>query len=259
MAQDFFYEQSIKKYRIRYRLNNPFPNHIQNDVELCICTDGQALIHYEGKEYQIEKGEVFVAFPNTIHGYLEGGYGQSILAFISPDFLPFYRSLLCEYLEYPIVKCDTETFDYFFQAIHHRENLGKSLGYISLAFAQITSQFKLVTIKKTLTNETIFRILEYINENYRKDMSYEILSHDLGFHSVYLSRMFHSKMKLTLTDYIHILRVDYSKELLKDTEMRITDICYECGFESIRTFNRIFKKKTGFTPSEYRKTPNLIY
>jgi transcriptional regulator GlxA family with amidase domain len=55
--------------------------------------------------------------------------------------------------------------------------------------------------------------------------------------------------------YLSIIRISQAADLLTTTDLKITDIAYQCGFSSIRTFNRVFLEVTGYTPTEYSKRP----
>ena len=59
---------------------------------------------------------------------------------------------------------------------------------------------------------------------------------------------------MTFVDYLTRLRIEKSKNLLLDPNKRISEIAYEVGFESLTQFNRSFKKLSGQTATQYRKT-----
>jgi AraC-like DNA-binding protein len=59
---------------------------------------------------------------------------------------------------------------------------------------------------------------------------------------------------MTFVDYLTRLRIEKSKYILLDPNKRISEIAYEVGFESLTQFNRSFKKLSGQTPTQYRKT-----
>ncbi|WP_262683530.1 AraC family transcriptional regulator [Paenibacillus baimaensis] len=101
-------------------------------------------------------------------------------------------------------------------------------------------------------------ILEFINEQYRDhNLSINTISARFDIHPSYLSRYFKEQVGDTLTDYINKLRVDKAKELLRNDEIFIKDICDLVGFYSISTFIRLFKKYEGVTPSSYRTSNDL--
>ena len=76
----------------------------------------------------------------------------------------------------------------------------------------------------------------------------------LGVNKFELSKVFSGIFHTNFNQYLNEIRLNYATSLLENTKMRITDIYLEAGFESQRTFNRVFRQKYGRTPSEYRKT-----
>ena len=81
------------------------------------------------------------------------------------------------------------------------------------------------------------------------------VSQSLNVHPAYLSREFSKYFdNLSFGDYIRKLRIEKAKELLSDPSLSSGEIAYLTGFSDQSHFNRIFKKHTGNTPSEYRKS-----
>jgi YesN/AraC family two-component response regulator len=68
----------------------------------------------------------------------------------------------------------------------------------------------------------------------------------------YFSACFKKTMKMTVTNYITILRVNHAARLLKETTIPVTEVCFESGFKTIAYFDRVFKKLMGVSPREYR-------
>jgi len=58
---------------------------------------------------------------------------------------------------------------------------------------------------------------------------------------------------MTYTQYLNMLKTDYAKELLVSTDLKITEVCQECGFTSHSNFLRLIKAATGMPPMAYRK------
>ncbi len=69
----------------------------------------------------------------------------------------------------------------------------------------------------------------------------------------HLIRLFHQQFKLTPVQYLRKLQIHKALELLANPELKISEIAFSCGFESLSNFNTCFKKHLGVTPSEYRK------
>ncbi len=103
---------------------------------------------------------------------------------------------------------------------------------------------------------------EYINANYQRNVSLQELAGVVRMTPTAFSRFFHQRTGRTLSDYIIDVRLGRAARMLADTTMTIAEICYDCGFNNISNFNRIFKKKRGCSPTEfrsnYRKTKIII-
>jgi len=95
-------------------------------------------------------------------------------------------------------------------------------------------------------------ICEFIKEHFAEDLNRENLAEAVEVNPDTFSRMFNQHTGKTLGDYINEHRVNEAKILLAQTDIPITRICHDTGFDSIRTFNRAFKKFTGSAPGEYR-------
>ena len=92
----------------------------------------------------------------------------------------------------------------------------------------------------------------YIRENFSYDISGAELAGIFGYNAKYLGRLFKSRAGITVTEYCNQLRIAEAKRLLEDTDMRITDIALQVGFNNITYFNYVFSKQTALSPGEYR-------
>lgn len=104
------------------------------------------------------------------------------------------------------------------------------------------------------SEEKLKRVISFIQENFTYDISREGLAAAVDLNPNYMSRIFMSYTGKKINDYINELRVKRIIEKIEKGDMLILDIALEAGFESMSTFNRAFKKITGTTPSEYKKT-----
>ena len=95
-------------------------------------------------------------------------------------------------------------------------------------------------------------IMNYIEKNYMKEISLEILSEEMGLTPNYLCKIFKNSTGMKLTQYINQVRVEGAKKLLKNTSMKAHEIAETVGFSSASYFSTIFKQVTGTTVSEYK-------
>jgi AraC-like DNA-binding protein len=75
----------------------------------------------------------------------------------------------------------------------------------------------------------------------------------VGLSVAHFSNLFHKRTGVTFTHYVQTRRIEEAKRLLAETDRSITDICYACGFNSLTHFNRVFRRGTGGSPTDYRQ------
>jgi len=103
----------------------------------------------------------------------------------------------------------------------------------------------------SVTEDILYEIINYIDVNAIKIKRLTDISDHLNYSYPYISVLFSNGTGMTLKDYVSDKKIQYAEELLK-TDMSITEISQQLGYESIHTFSRIFKKKLGVPPSVYR-------
>lgn len=117
-------------------------------------------------------------------------------------------------------------------------------------------------IEDNTDSRRIRKLYEYINHHYREEIRLEDLSRIVGMTPVALSRFFKLRTGKTVSDHIIDIRLGNAIRLLVDTSNSIGEICYDCGFNNLSNFNRIFKKRKDCSPKEfrenYRKTKLII-
>ena len=74
-----------------------------------------------------------------------------------------------------------------------------------------------------------------------------------GMSAVAFSRFFKARTGTSLSDYIIDVRLGHASRMLVETNAPVADICFDCGFNNLSNFNRIFKKKKECSPQEFRK------
>ena len=102
------------------------------------------------------------------------------------------------------------------------------------------------------THHVIKRALDYIENNFSKDISLDEISQELNLSSYYFSKLFKEEKGEGFVEYLNSRRITEAKELMKNPEKSIKEISNECGYADPNYFSRIFKKYTGMTPTEYR-------
>lgn len=119
--------------------------------------------------------------------------------------------------------------------------------------ARTLSSSSFAKIEVQVNSRRVQKVQHYINAHYQEEIRLNDLAEMVGMTDVAFSRFFKLRTGKSLSDYIIDIRLGYATRLLVDSTMTIAEICYECGFNNLSNFNRIFKKKKNCSPKEFRE------
>jgi len=125
--------------------------------------------------------------------------------------------------------------------------LSKSTSAHTLA----TSSYAKVEVESD--SRRVLKVKNYISKNYRDEIRLNTLADIAGMSPSAFSRFFKLHTGRNLSEYIIEMRLGYASRMLVDTSKGIAEICYDCGFNNLSNFNRIFKKRKNCSPSEFRE------
>lgn len=92
----------------------------------------------------------------------------------------------------------------------------------------------------------------FIEQNHSEDLSLGAVAKAVNTSTFYFCKMFKKATGINFTEYVSRVRIEKSKNLLLNPNLRVSEIAYEVGFQSLTHFNRVFKKIVGQSPTEYR-------
>lgn len=122
---------------------------------------------------------------------------------------------------------------------------------------QLLSRFMAYsTDKYDIVDNRIFQVVKYIRKNINQDISIADLLDICCLSKDHFIRLFKKDMNATPTQYINEKKMERAQLMLLSSNKSIKDIAYELSFVNVYYFNRLFKKTTGLTPSEYRLNPD---
>lgn len=97
------------------------------------------------------------------------------------------------------------------------------------------------------------KAFEYMNQNFDKPIVLKDIAKLVSMTEVSCSRFIKKRTGITFIDSLNEIRLGHASRMLIDSTHSIAEISYNCGFNNISNFNRIFKKKKGCTPTEFRQ------
>lgn len=127
----------------------------------------------------------------------------------------------------------------------------KEMDFISDKFRRYKERKNIISDS---LEEKLNTVIDLIRENYTSDLSREGLAAVVDLHPNTLGRIFKKYTGKTINDYVNNLRIDEAKIKITESNEKIVDIAFSTGFESLATFNRVFRNLTGKSPSEYKDT-----
>lgn len=105
-------------------------------------------------------------------------------------------------------------------------------------------------------NELMINIKKFIDAHYNESIDIENLVKNLGISRSHLSKIFKEMEKISIVEYIIKTRIINSLELLKNKNLKIIDIAYTVGFNSLSNYYKCFKNETNLTPKKFRDLEN---
>jgi AraC-like DNA-binding protein/ligand-binding sensor protein len=124
------------------------------------------------------------------------------------------------------------------------------LGIFAEHLSMVSNQ--VVVQQQTAEPPVITRAKQFINDHQGEDLSLGQVAKAVNTSTFYFCKMFKRATGLNFTDYLSRVRIEKAKNLLLNPNLRISEIAYEVGFQSLTHFNRVFKKIVGQSPTEYR-------
>lgn len=259
-----FYEKSDHNIRVFQSSGLCFPAHLHSQLELVYVLESEIWISINHIDYKFEKGDFIIIFPNTIHSYnsnnSENNSNNSILMVICGVMLTgdYMHTIINYHLKEPYIKSNDLHDDVAFamkslvMEASNKKDISVCKAFLQLILARILPHSKLIKNETIDKYDITYKIVNYISLHFFEPLSLEILARELGVSKYYLSRIFSNKLQTNFNDYVNNIRLSYAATLILTTDIRITQICNDAGFDSQRTFNRVFKETFYMTPSQYR-------
>ena len=98
------------------------------------------------------------------------------------------------------------------------------------------------------------KVQNYVRDHYNEEIRLSDLAEMVGMAPVAFSRFFRQRTGRTLSDYIIEQRLGHASRLLVDSTQTVAEICFDCGFNTLSNFNRLFRKCKGCSPTEFRES-----
>ena len=147
-------------------------------------------------------------------------------------------------------KLKTAYFDTRVLSQKEHEAMVKLLQIFAQHLSMLTNQ--IFVQQQNVEPPVITRAKEFIKQHQTEDISLGQVAKAVNTSTFYFCKMFKKVTGINFTDYVSRVRIENAKNLLLNPNLRVSEIAYEVGFQSLTHFNRVFKKVLGQSPTEYR-------
>ncbi len=254
------YEAAGRELTLLDKAPGHIPPHLHQAVEFVYVVK-ETLELGVGKElYHMEAGDFGVVFPNRIHHYQAfGGPGGRALFLLAPASMlgPFGNEWQQSSPRNPVIRRENVPAD-IVNAVYRlfeskKEERAVRQAYVQILFAKAMARLELEEERGQEDADIVYQCVCYISEHFRETITMPKMAKALGVGSYVLSRVFSGIFHRNFNQYLNETRFNYACSLLIYTDRPVTEVCMEAGFESQRTFNRVFRQFCHMTPREYRR------
>lgn len=238
--KDLFRFFSLKNYQ--------FPYHFHRAYELIYLNDGQLSVSIDKKEYRLNKNDLAFVFPNQMHEFKTIDRSDITIILFSPELIgDFYMNYKGMIPEDNILHLDN---------IIDFNKLGSIYGKKSFLYSlcdKLVNHTSFIPSRQSTKTKVLYKMLLFIEQNYSNDCTLKKAAKYLNYDYPYLSKLFIQQMGMTFTEYLNNYRISQSCYMLKNSNLSVSEIAINCGYNNLRTFHRNFRKMTNMSPKEYRE------
>ena len=253
-----FYETRSENLFVGSMTRYPFPMHVHEIVELICVLTGSCVLQIDGRSYELQPGDVAVAFPLVPHSYDSltpdcTGFAAFFLADTIAEFSGIFHTMLPAepVLRHARVSEEIRVAVDRLLETSSEERWPFRLAYLHLLLAGVLNAMRFSPTGAFNERGLAYRVVKYIFDHAFENITLASAAHGLGVSESHLSHLFSQQFHINFRRFVNAIRVDKAKMMMRDPHVTLTDICYGCGYDNMRTFRRAFIRETGILPSTY--------
>jgi len=251
-------------------------SHWHDQIQFFYCARGNAVIRCNSKEFEVSDNDFVIINSKELH-YIESISEGLTLYLIKID-LTFIYSNKADSIQAQFLTPLSQNLILFENVVRNDESLlrcvnrmiheyfTKEIGF-ELAIKSQVYDLIVILLRgyiKKIYNESELKskmlllqrfkdVIDYIENNFTEKIDLEKLSKIAGFSKGHFCRLFKQITSMSAIDYINNLRINKAFDLLKNSDLNITEIAVSCGFSDSNYFSRIFKNHKKISPMQTKK------
>lgn len=275
---EYFFQKDLLLYvnRATEDFSSPFHNH--DFFECAYIAEGSGFHHIEDDVHKVQKGQLFFIPIGHSHVFRPSSTNKAehplhvyncvfsplllhkMTAFTS-DFrlVQFMNEMESGRLSYFSCHDSNDQFDKLFLTMHLEYKL-RQVGSTDYLYALLLQL--LIVLQRSADQAAplpapkqaaFIDLLHYMDNHYDQELTLTLLAQVSRWSERHLQRLFHQHTGQSFNRYLQNMRIQKSQELLRSSQFKISTIAEMVGYKDIHSFNTVFKRCTGMTPSFYRK------
>lgn len=276
-------EKSLLEPDFPFRLfidngTNPVSHHWHDEIEIIYMIGGSVKVGVNNKTYHIQADDILLISSGDIHYFLPSCTAATrIVIQFNLAIFDNAASVVSERKEIrPLFDCSKRLSTEWKAEVkkemenqikgiveeYNNKNEGYKLALKARLYDLVVLILRKVPMERLSSEEEsrhrealdrLENVFKFVEDNYLSDITLEQAAKTAGFSVYHFSRFFKSHTGITFGQYLTGFRITKAEWFLMSNGDSITEIAYKCGFNSIKTFNRVFRQLKGCSPSEYKK------
>ena len=246
-----------------------------NQYVLIYCVDGSGFYRLKGNTFDVARNQYFILPANVPHEYGATEGGQWTIYWV--HFQGEHSSIYAEGADIPqdvrvSINSNIHNRNNIFEEILTTLNVGNgiedlryatSLLHYYLASLRYLRQYRRTSHNEEDTeglagvkengSEVVDAAIHFMQENIERRITMKDILHYVGYSSTRFSFLFKEQTGSSPLAYFNHMKIEYACRMMRETNLKINQICYKLGIEDSLYFSRMFSKAMGMSPSEYKK------
>lgn len=227
------------------------------EIEYIISGKGSYII--DGEVFEVKPGMTFFMTPISFHRVSEMDAEVFNIMFSANACNSVFLTDFCKKSSFKVFEAEAENRIFLESVMGELVKNLANTNFASSLLDCIIAKLQNESGKNTSKPVSVSKQAQlYILNNFRQELTLEEISRYAGFTPTYFSRIFKEETGMNFKEYLNSIRFEYAEKLVRFSNMSITQICGECGFNDYANFIRRFKLYFGMSPINYRKKNNRM-
>ena len=221
--------------------------HVHNAIELKFIVEGNYLIDVGGVKQVCESGDIVFVGSRRPHTYRSVGNSVNYVLVIEQDYL---RAVCPKDKVFPLYMARSENFDRLKNLLDETFPFWDDMcpdarrGFVFRLLGTLLQYYPTADDRHDEKENTVAAILEYIDDHYMENLTLDTLSKQFGYTRNYFSNIFNKYIGMGIRECVNRCRINKALKIIKESDgkMSLWSVAERCGYESLNTFNRAFKR-----------------